>query len=162
MAEAVIVRRGASEGGTNPSNARCVMIIENTQWRVPKAKGQKFSVRLFGGGGYGGVGQGRWGGGGGGHMNNAVLTIPEGENIQINIGLGGGADFWDKNSTDAGGTTFFGSYLSALGGQQSIGYDGGNGGTGGGGGTGMYNSIQIQGRGGDGSYGGGGGVEEHT
>lgn len=153
MAEGVIVRRGGSGGGTDPSNIRCVMITDNVQWKVPKAKGQKFSVRIFGGGGSSKIlssghnPEHRAAGGGGGHMNNAILSLAEGQIIQINIGLGGIIP--EYGHTSSGGTTFFGSYLTALGGEAGDTYQGGNGGTGGG-------SI-AQCKGGDGSYGGGGG-----
>lgn len=131
MGEGVIVRRGGPGGGDNLSNFVSIVIIENTQWKVPKARGQKFSVRIFGGGGGRTRSASTGGGSGGGYMNNSILTLSEGSIIPINIGLGGGANYYDNNSTNDGGTTFFGSYLSAAGGAASIGPDGGSGGTGG-------------------------------
>ena len=142
------------------------IITANTNWKVPAAKDNSFDIRIFGGGGAsymerdtsyeysysnyftGGAG------GGGGNMNNKVLNLTANTYIQINIGKGGTG--WNGN---AGGTTTFGSLLSATGGEggrsTSWGYSGGNGGTGGGAG------INYGGRGtcngGHGSYGGGGG-----
>lgn len=99
-----------------------------------------------------------YGGGGGGEMNFKVLNnIPSQTLININIGAGG------NGSGKAGGTTTFGKYLSANGGEagRSVRYNfsgafssgvwGGNGGSGGGG-------MDTMSRGGDGhQFGGGGG-----
>ena len=138
MGEALIIRSGGgmSNGGYIPKTE---LIKVNQSFMVPKAKGQQFSVRIFGGGGGVGVSNG---GGGGGNMNYAVLNLPEGSKIDIIIGAGG----TNKNN---GGTTSFGTYLSATGGECGNRFNGGNGGTGGGG--------SRPGSGGSGTYGGGGG-----
>lgn len=91
-------------------------------------------------------------GGGGGYMNNADLIIPVNTKVPIIIGDGGGEyetiDIWRSSpSTEitstkivvypsSGGTTSFGTYLSAAGGDKAhfnINSRGGNGGSGGGG-----------------------------
>ena len=148
MGEALIIRSGGgySNGGYIPVTN---IIVENNIFTVPKAKGQQFSIKLFGGGGSLGL---AYGGGGGGNMNYGVLTLNEGEIINITIGAGG---INNKKSAVNGGTTSFGTYLSATGGEcGGSGYRsccGGNGGTGGGGGNGG------NAHGGHGTYGGGGG-----
>lgn len=102
-------------------------------WTVPENL-ISCTVRLFGGG----AGGSGFNGGGGGHMTVSDVTskIKAGQNVNIQIGAGGGPN-------QAGGVTSFGSYASASGGS------GVNGGTGGGGVAGS--------NGGTGSYGGGGG-----
>lgn len=153
MGEAIVVRRGGSSGAVDLDNGiryvKTEIYTEYVNWKAPKAKDQKFAVRIFGGGGggYESVGNGLAAGGGGGWMNNAVLTIPEGSIVTISIGTGG-------NILSAGGTTTFGSYLSANGGGAPIRngsrYKGGSGGSGG------MGSLQEDG--GDGyQFGGGGG-----
>lgn len=122
MSEVVISRRGGSSSGSG-KNMVTEYITESKRWTVPKAKDQKFDVRIFGGGG------GCWrgdDGGGGGWMNNDILTIQNGENVMISIG-----DGVSWNSSDTGGTTSFGSYLSANGGDRisggsGSGYSGGS------------------------------------
>ena len=135
------------EGGSDSSSKhRLVTEIYwyNKSWKVPKAKDQKFSVRLFGGGG-GGYGAESLshvysGGGGGGFMNNGELTLAEGSTIFITVGSGGNPG-GDQLATN-GGTTSFGTYLAANGGRSGIMtssltggiyYEGGSGGSGGGG-----------------------------
>lgn len=157
------------------------IITENGYWTVPRAKDQSFSIRLFGGGGGGYFGKYGGGsevagkddeslstksmqspistqatntaqptdtmigcGGGGGYMNAAILVLNRKELIQITIGKGG--------ATQAtGGTSSFGTYLSAAGGGGATAAEGGSGGSGGGAGG-------EKGNGGNGSqFGGGGG-----
>lgn len=99
------------------------------------------------------------GGGGGGWMNVKVFTnINALESISINIGKGG-----QQGATAAatsGGTTFFGKYLSANGGEAgnfgTYGAKGGNGGSGGGAGGKAYYSGDANG--GTGFQFGGGGA----
>lgn len=129
------------------------IITENKIWEVPgnclNEKG--ISVRIFGGGGGAGIA----GGGGGGWMNNAILNLAIYESIQVNIGNGA-----IYNNT--GGTTFFGSFLSANGGESTKytfmgpGICAGNGGSGGGGSMGM--SYEGMTNGGQGYQFGGGGA----
>ena len=156
MGEALIIRSG---GGMNVGGyiPKTLLITENQNFVVPKAKGQQFAVRIFGGGGYMGKGSTCRSGGGGGNMNNNILKLNEGDIIPITIGNAGRTV---SGGNGNGGTTSFGIYLSATGGEAGkyetfnngdafAGGDGGNGGTGGGGG--------LHGNGGHGFYGGGGG-----
>lgn len=126
MGECIIVGRGGSGSSSGDGTTLISQIfLENTIWKVPKVANQNFSVRIFGGGGGAAFiatvasssGVTRGGGGGGGFMNNAILNLNPGEEIQITIGAGG-ANSVDANDNigQTGGTTFFGSYLSALGG----------------------------------------------
>lgn len=149
MGEAMIIRAGGAGGNANVIYSPGTNIITtNTEWRVPRAKNQEFMVRLFGaGGGCSGTSSGYkpdyWtyrGGGGGGNMNNGLLKLNAGDIIPITIGT--------ASYMGSGGTTSFGTYLSASGGEAGYDSKGGNGGTGGGG---------AYGPGGSGTYGGGGG-----
>ena len=175
----MIIRAGGgynSNGGSSSENnivgwrPKSEVITANGYYVVPKAKDQEFHVRLFGGGG--GCVQGvcmratdilAMGGGGGGNMNNDALILNIADSIPVTIGAGG-------NLGGNGGTTSFGTYLSATGG--SIGrvremglVTGGNGGTGGGSydyylavsdvGDTNYSGSGCQG--GNAIYGGGGG-----
>ena len=115
MSEVVISRRGGSSSGSG-KNMVTEYITENKLWTVPKAKDQKFDVRIFGAGG----GSRKYNGAGGGWMNNDILVLTKGESIQINIG---GVAGW--NSWNTGGSSSFGGYLSANGGTT---YSGGSGG----------------------------------
>ena len=132
MAEAIISRRAKTEVPTVISH-KIALITENTVWTVPWAEDNKFDVRIFGGGGGGYTGSTASGGGGGGWMNNAELELNYGDDIIITIGAGG-------NVQGSGGTTSFGSYLSANGG--GAGLRGGNGGSGGGGVL-HYNALNM-------------------
>lgn len=140
-------------------------ICRSTQWYAPKAVNQLFRVFCVGGGGAGGNGSDQFystgdyaGGGGGGSGYTAIkdLTITEGTLLSIICGAGGIAS--------DGGTTSFGSYITANGGKKGSDAtttkcgDGGNGGAGGGGGASKYGSSTIvSGNGGDGGQVGGGG-----
>ena len=143
MGQAILAKFGSGQSGGGYTQK--TVIINTTQtWKVPKAKGQNFAVRIFGGGG----GEGNRSGGGGGNMSNTTLKLNEGDFVQVTIGNGGS---YGVN----GGTTSFGTYLSATGGECGSpkgAYDpnGGNGGTGGG-------TAGQGGIGGSGTYGGGGG-----
>ena len=88
------------------------------------------------------------GGGAGGHYNRAIIALKSSSSIPITIGRGG----------SVGGTTSFGTYLSAHGGYFARGCDGSSGGSGGGGGGSSMSSPEGSGKGGNGSYGGGGGA----
>ena len=169
MGEGLIVRKGGSSGGsgyidnTIKEISVTELIVENTEWEVPEgAVDNKFEVRIFGGGG-GSICGSAWGsgdrdkwtasGGGSGMMNNAIFTnlIP-GQKISIKIGQGGISNY--SNPSD-GGTTTFGTYLSANGGGAAKALNiGGTGGAGGGGGD----WYEYGGRGGDGLQFGGGGA----
>ena len=119
-------------GGGNPLEKYELVtefIEENCTFKAPYGVlNNRYDVRIFGGGGGANTSGNYSCGGGGGWMNNAILTLNEGENVDIIIGLGG-------NPGKTGGTTSFGSYLSANGGthaKTSGNKWGGNGGAGGG------------------------------
>lgn len=140
MAEALITRRS---GTGRASSGKLVIetIVENTNWKIPSnVVDNKFSVMIFGGGGGGGVRNSfsydlGGGGGGGGWMNNRSIEINYGGSVLITLGAGGDAG-------DAGGTSSFGTYLSANGGSAGGGGHSGAGGNGGsGGGGGLYVST---------------------
>lgn len=105
------------------------VIAESTNWTVPSnVKDGQISVLIFGGGGsayHNGNAHTYGGGGGGGYMNNGIFTLAQGAVIPITIGAGGFGG--------TGGTTTFGTYLSANGGQMGGYLDGGSGGSGAGG-----------------------------
>ena len=132
MAEAIISRRGYNASGK--PELRTETITGSTNWTVPKHVGN-ISVRIFGAGGS------AYMSGAGGWMNNGEFNnLTVNQSITITIGKG-------KNQS-IGGTTSFGTYLSANGGG---GRDGGAGGPGG-------NGYQFGGGvGGDGGMWGGGG-----
>lgn len=149
MSEAIISRRGWTSNGKPPEPVlKTETIVTNQNWTVPNHTGN-ISVRIFGGGGgavYGRHADGDkywYGGGGGGYMNNAELDLANNTSIQISIGVGGSGyvnssmtDDIQRNHAGNGGTTAFGTYLSANGGEGGfIGVNwanGGNGGSGGG------------------------------
>lgn len=155
-----------------------LVITESKSWVAPdNILNNRVRVLLFGGGGGAGGKNTRFddnygGGGGGGHMADKWVTVVPGRSYAVTIGAGGNSGA-DSSSTSAsgngtsGGTTKFGSLVSASGGSggkgatQDSGGDGGNGGTGGSGGMAngsSSSSTSIKaGNGGNGSYGGGGG-----
>ena len=151
----MIIRSGGGQYTSGGYILRTQMITRNQNWIVPKAKDQKFSVRVFGGGGSSAkvnmytnsTAHYHIGGGGGGNMNNNTLVLNHGDIIPISIGEGGDNGY-------SGGTTSFGTYLYATGGQAGNGIRGGNGGTGGGA---CYPGGIYHGDGGNATYGGGGG-----
>lgn len=118
-------------------------IAESATWVAPKSVLNKFFVFICGGGG-GGSASSQGGGGGSGHIVFGEAFLEEGTEVDIVIGAGGTANY----TANPGGTSSFGDYLTAEGGE---GADDGNGGAGGAGGGGS------NGKGGDGSFGGGGG-----
>ena len=175
MGEAILTSRSGGIAANNGSSAelKTVIIKETDSFIVPKARNQQFSVRIFGGGG-GGSGCGytrELFGGGGGWMNNAILTINQGDIVQVTIGKGGNGRYvpfgTNKsvyniiNNGGNGGTTSFGTYLSALGGTGGGGsYGCGGAGGAGGGGIGIrsVDYTTMQSGGGTGyQFGGGGG-----
>lgn len=174
MGQAIIVRASGgynSNGGSGEEEIvgwqeKHVIINTSQLWTVPLAKNNEFSVRIFGGG----AGMSAWYnkyidgkydqinvngtvGGGSGYMNNTVVTLNEYDQVQVSIGAGGGTN-------TAGGTTAFGTYLSATGGEGATHFTalwrsvyGGRGGTGGG----CCYFINECAGGGNAIYGGGGG-----
>ena len=146
MSEAIITRRGYTTEGK--PELRTELIQTNQNWVVPQGLKGNVSIRIFGGGGGGTYGLG----GCGGWMNNADLSLTPGTSIRITIGKGGTPD-----QGVSGGTTSFGSYLSANGGSTPSGENYEGGGEGGSGGGGDYGHAGI-GR----QFGGGGGAELHN
>lgn len=147
-------------------------VITKTQtWTVPDGV-TSVNVFLFGGGGGGGSNahsegelRASGGGGGGGYMAKSTLTVTPKQSISITIGAGGAVG-------QAGGTTSFGSLLSARGGSagenarvdgtRGYGGKGGDGGAGGAGNKGTYLNYFVNcGAGGNGAqFGGGAGSYE--
>ena len=165
MAEAIISRRG-SNTSSSIGNLQTELITSNKTWVVPAHKGN-ISVRIFGGGSSGlakTAGEYAWEmyGGGSGWMNNKEFNnLTNGQIIQITIGRGGTPTAVESSgkynynySSGAGGTTSFGTYLSANGGS------GKDGGAGGGGSLSSNYYLYISGtvRGGIGYQFGGGGM----
>lgn len=131
------------------------VIKESTGWTVPDVDGQ-VNVRIFGGGAGGQAEKTTFFnfffydggcGGGGGHMATKDITLVRGQNIVVTIGKGGAKGSSDGERGATGGTSSFGTYLSANGGQCP---DGGSGG----------GSGKLQTNGGSASYGGKGGSSE--
>ena len=121
MSEAIISRRGYNSAGKPTLVTET--IISNTTWKVPNHYGN-ISVMIFGGGG-GGCGIDQLSstgqqytyagsGGGGGWMNNGEFSIQNKTSVSITIGKGGQGN--NGGSASAGGTSSFGTYLSANGG----------------------------------------------
>ena len=119
MSEAIISRRGYGPEG----KPRLITetIVTNQSWTVPNDIKGNLSVRIFGGGSgaYHNGGLRMWGGGGG-WMNNGEISITSGSQISITIGAGGNGGQYQTS----GGTTSFGTYLSANGGSGSSGGSG--------------------------------------
>ena len=158
MSEAIISRRGYGPNGKPKLFTETV--VTNSTWTVPNDIRGNITVHIFGGGGGSINGTG---GGGGGWMNNGEFNFAAGTQISITIGIGGN----NTRYAEAGGTSAFGTYLSAngggVGGARS--QAGGNGGSGGGSGSGIPGiGYQFGGGGGGrwsggkgGTWGGGGG-----
>ncbi len=118
MGEAILVKAGGlGSGVSDPDDQNIIswelkteLITNSQQFIVPKAKDQQFSVRIFGGGG-GGSNQLYWMifPGGSGNMNFAQLKLNKSDIVPVIIGAAG-------RNNEAGGTTSFGTYLSATGG----------------------------------------------
>ena len=157
MSEAIILRNQIIR---QQATLHTEVITSNTNWVVPNLANNTVSVRIFGGGGGGGNNSG----GGGGWMNNGDIVLNPGDSIPITIGTRGSGS---RYGGSAGGTTSFGSYLSASGGSGGSSRGaGGSGGSGGGGSTnggigwqfgggGGYNGGAARGQwGGAGGYGG--------
>ena len=130
-------------GGSDALELCIEKITESTSWAVPQAVDNKFKVFAVGGGGgctqtsdgYPG------GGGGGGYVVIKELTLEAGTIIPITCGAGGAGVRQASSETFAdvaggdGGTTTFGTYISAPGGKGAKGNHGGDGGAGGGAGN---------------------------
>ena len=156
MSEAIISRRGYTAEGKPEWHTET--ITGSTTWTVPKTIKGNVKVLIFGGGGSG-MSRGEdyvAGGGGSGWMNNGEFSIAGGTQIPITIGNGG------STGEASGGTTSFGTYLSANGGGGGSGSSmskyGGSGGAGGGGSDGAGYGFQFGGGGSSLGYGGDGGT----
>lgn len=154
-------------GGGSKKRLITEIITADQDWTVPEGV-KSINVRLFGGGGAGGTSyldssyyeeDDAWrsitSGGGGGHMAYNSFNVVPGTVYHITIGQGGApaGESFRGLPGGSGGTTSFGSLLSASGGSGG-GLNGGDGGSGGGGGQG---ALGAYGNGGNASYGGGGG-----
>ena len=147
MSEAIITRRGG-KGGGGVFEVTQEFITANKNWTVPATYDGVFKVVVVGAGGYGGTSTGG-GGGGSGWMNNRQFTnLTVNQSIRITIG--------NVKYGGTGGTTSFGSYLSANGGTSEDWGRGGNGGAGGGAGSSFIYNDRIGGGIGY-QFGGGGG-----
>lgn len=148
---------------------RQTVFTTSGNWTVPPGV-FSLKARLVGGGGGGGSGDPGWAGGGGGAGGyvESAMTVTPGQLIPLTVGAGG-ASASGRVSGVAGGTTSFGSSLSATGGggggsanTQSPGGPGGQGFNGalslagGYGGDGSVTSAGIGGNGGASAFGGGG------
>ena len=144
MSEAIIVKRGSSNSDRVMVYSRDI-IINSSVWEAPQGLvNNSVYVELIGGGGF----TDRYtdykpniriiAGGAGGYFNNGTIEMNEGEAVYVYIGRGG------FNGARNGGTTSFGSYLSA---------------NGGGGGTVQNGDATII-LGGDGGSGGGATISE--
>lgn len=104
-------------GGLNPLTISSQVFTASGTFVAPQAG--KYIVIIQGGGGSGGyadssiqLGQG----GGGGFISHGIITLTDAENVVVTIGSGGAS----KTSAmigDTGGTTSFGAYLTANGGE---------------------------------------------
>ena len=128
--------RGELMVGTRQKEAKSEIFQMDGTFTVPVGV-TSVAVRIFGAGGKGNNQRG----GGGGHMNYGVFDVTPGQKIPVTIGLGGGQA---GNTSVTGGTSSFGTLISAAGGTEA------NGGSGGGSGNTSFG-------GGNASYGGGGG-----
>lgn len=161
MGEAIMASVGRS--GVLPGikwKLKTRIYTSNGQFTVPSnIRNNELKVMCYGGGGgaLNSPTDGSTSGGGGGYMNLKVFNnINSLEIVNINIG---------KGYLGTGGSTMFGKYLSANGGQSGRKYDGtrnsltpigGNGGSGGGGGPSGSWSYDVGGGGNAESFGGGG------
>lgn len=164
MAEVMICRGGSGNGGGGVYDKilKTEWITENTIWTVPTVINNEFYVQLVGGGGGSGVyGDANGSGGGSGWLTQETLYLIPGDIVSISIGNGGKSVQWHGKD---GGTTSFGTYLIANGGQGGNYQNnrGGNGGAGGFGreygGTGYLwgGGATLNTKGGDGGVWGGG------
>ena len=147
MSEAIILKNYIKENvEVITPTPHTITISANQNWTVPNHYGA-IDVLIFGGGGggsqvFGLHGPSSFGCGGGGWMNNRSLYLTNGSRVTITIGSGGSLGA-------SGGTSSFGTWLSAAGG--SAGSGSGNGGSGGSGGAGINGGRGYQ-------FGGGGGI----
>ena len=98
-----------------------------TQWSVPDVlkKGRKCKVKVIGAGGSGGIGNAittagqaaiAGGGGGAGGISESLLDLTGIDSVTVTVGVGGAPVTSLSKNGVSGGTSSFGSYLSATGG----------------------------------------------
>lgn len=106
---------------------RCLVFTSSGVFVVPPRVYTVY-VTMCGGGGGGGRGSGYYGGGGAQCWIKQPVSVSPGDSITVTVGAGGtGKTSSDGNGT-AGGTSSFGSLLSAAGGASASGAAGGDGG----------------------------------
>ena len=122
------------------------IIFEDKDWTAPACRDQEFNVTVFGGGGSGSAGTSIYGdniggaGGGSGEMKQGTFILNEGTVIPCMVGAGGKGvknstrvcDYTGYSIGKSGGTTCFGTLLSANGGTGGFFNRGGIGGHNGG------------------------------
>ncbi|HEH7779860.1 TPA: hypothetical protein SHY22_003152 [Escherichia coli] len=98
-----------------------------TQWSVPDVlkKGRKCKVKVIGAGGSGGIGNAltaagqaaiAGGGGGAGGISESLLDLTGIDSVTVTVGVGGAPATSLSTNGVSGGSSSFGSYLSATGG----------------------------------------------
>ena len=146
MGEALMFRAGGEGTGGGNYTFTTEIIEASQQYTVPTGiKDNQIFVRIFGGGGSGCCRRvedqfeetyDAKAGGGGGWMNSGFVDVIPGNVIPITIGGGGAMASGYNSHGAAGGTSSFGTYLSASGGTGATWRDNdiyaGNGGAGGG------------------------------
>lgn len=163
---------GTMQYGAPTDLGPCISIqsFTSTGTYTAPAGTTRVMVQVLGGGG-GSAGYGESGGGGG--FAEGIFQLAAGTSVSVTIGSGGsGVTYYAV--AGQGGTTSFGSYISATGGQganQYIQHGGGAGGLGAGGQTNLYGgtgtghmnggSYAQDGCGGYSYYGGGGSITRH-
>lgn len=130
---------------------RTNVFYQSTTWAVPNnVSWVKARVWGAGGGGGGNYVQGASGGGGGGGYSEEILFVTPGSSIVVTVGVGGVGGSNSSVSASAnnglsGGTSSFGTLISATGGVGGFGSLTGSYGVGGVGGVGYGNSLIAEG-----------------
>lgn len=136
------------------------IITTSGTWTNTTGSELSAKVMCFGGGGGAYAESTVSGGGGGGYMSTQTVTLAANASVNVTIGSSGtNSKYTNGSAASNGGTTSFGTYVSANGGKTSDNYGaGGDGGTGGGSCVWRKtNNPNVGAPGGDGQYGGGGG-----
>ena len=138
MSEAIIARGGGIGNGGHQTIVNDSYIISNQMYTVPVTG--NYLITCVGGGAGGGDAylyrrsqtQGfeynKWyarggSGGGSGNVNSKEVYLEANTAVQISIGLGGKHSTTSGGSGKSGGTTSFGTYISASGGSGTKGYN---------------------------------------
>lgn len=159
---------GATAKTYAPATTLSGMVVVLTESGDLTCPSGSYAVIAWGGGGGGGCGIDYYlagGGGGGGYVTAKTISIDSETVVPITLGAGGnpGTKYVTGNKAEyegsSGGTTSFGSFLSASGGAAGENRaTGGSGGTGGGGGASAYSDQTYDTSGGTGAQGGSGGT----